>query len=246
MKSNYSFFRYITGNSKFHTMNSKMKIICFLLSIIISLLISNYLSLLIFSLFLMFILVKTEIKLNVYLTNVLVLWPIYVILFIVCFMTTFDMLFSLLMVLKIIVIVVLCLVLTFTTSLSEIAWGFECLFNPLKKFGIPVSKISLGIALSIKFISTLFDKFKEVRKSMAYRGVPYSKSKITSFTKMTIPVIRLSYRLSVRTIAAMKLRFYGHSNKRTNYHENKVSKFDKVLVFIDVVLLYVVLWMRWV
>ncbi len=245
MKSNYSFFRYITGNSKFHTMNSKMKIICFLLSIVISLLISNYLSLLIFSLFLMFILIKTEIKPKIYLLNILILWPIYVILFIACFITTFDVLFSFLLVLKIIVIIVLFLILTFTTSLSEIAWGFECLFDPLKKLGVPVSKISLKIALSIKFISTLFDKFKEIRKSMAYRGIPYSKSKITTITKMMIPVIRLSYKLSVRTITAMKLRFYGYFNRRTNYHENKVSKFDKILVLLYVVLLYVVIWMRW-
>ncbi len=80
---------------------------------------------------------------------------------------------------------------------------------------------------------------------MAYRGVAYKKNKIMAFKKMTIPIIRLSYKLSSRTIAAMKLRFYGSSKKRTNYHENKVTKFDKTLILFDIVLLYVVIWLGW-
>lgn len=245
MKSNYSFFRYLPGDSKFHIMNSKMKIIWFLLSVLISLIILDYLSLLIFSLVLMFILIKTEIKPGVYLSNVLILWPLYVLVALICFLITLNFSFSLLIILKLIIIITLFLILTFTTSLSEIAWGFECLFNPLKRFGVPVSKMSLGISLSIKFISTLFEQFGQVRKSMAYRGIPYGKNKFTSFRKMLIPLIRLSYKLSIRMISAMKLRFYGYCKRRTNYHENKVTGFDKIIVATDVILLYVIIWLGW-
>jgi energy-coupling factor transporter transmembrane protein EcfT len=44
---------------------------------------------------------------------------------------------------------------------------------------------------------------------------------------------------------AMKLRFYGNSKRRTNYHENKVTKFDKVLVIIPIILMYIVIWLGW-
>ena len=40
----------------------------------------------------------------------------------------------------------------------------------------------------------------------------------------------------------MKLRFYGASKKRTNYHEYKVTKFDKILIFINIVLIYAIVW----
>ena len=136
------------------------------------------------------------------------------------------------------------LILTFTTSLSEIAWGFECAFACLKKINFPVSKASLKIAMDIKFISTIFEESKVVRKSMAYRGVSYNKNKLQSFKKMIVPVISLSYKLSRRMVKIMKLRFYGNK-KRTNYHENKVTKFDKILVFSPVILIYVVIWLGW-
>lgn len=245
MKSNYPFFRYIPKDSKVHMMNSKMKIIWFLLSFLISLVIFDYLSFLIFSLFLIFIVLKTKIDFKIYASNVLILWTLYCALFVISYLISFNLLLSLLMALKFMLIIILFIILTFTTSLSEIAWGFESLFAPLKKVGIPVSNISLRIALIIKFISNLFDQAREIRKSMAYRGVPYKKNIVTSFKKMIFPVIRLSYKLSLRTITAMKLRFYGHCKKRTNYHENKVTSFDKTIIFIDAILLYVVIWMGW-
>lgn len=245
MKNNYSFFKYIPKKSSVHMMNSKMKVIWFLLSLLISVIIFDYVSLFMFNLFLLYLALKTKIRIDVFISNIFILWPLYCFLMILSFLITFDLSLSFLVALKFISIIILFLILTFTTSLSEIAWGFECVFAPLKKIGVPVSSISLKIALGIKFLSSLFDQFREVRKSMAYRGVPYNKNKIRTFKKMTIPIIRLSYKLSLRTIAAMKLRFYGYCKKRTNYHENKVTKFDKTLILIDIVLLYVVIWLGW-
>lgn len=246
MKNSYSFFKYTPKDSRVHLMNSKMKILWFLLSFLFLLLMFDYLSFAIFSLFLLLLIKKTKINTRVYAHNILVFWPLYVLLFILILLIKHDVSLSILIVLKFILIITLFLILTFTTSISEIAWGFECLLSPLKKINVPVSKISLKIALWIKFVSNLFDQSKAIRKSMAYRGVPYKGNKIKLFKSMTIPTIRLSYKLSLRTIAVMKLRFYGYSNKRTNYHENKVTNFDKTLIFIDVILLYIAIWLRWI
>lgn len=245
MKNNHQFFRYVTGNSKLHLMNSKMKIIWFILLIINFLIIKDTFSLIICLLFLMFIILQSKINIKIYMQNLIRIYPIYIIVFVGSFLINHNILNGFFDVLKTILIIVLFLVLTFTTSLSEIAWGIECVLRPMEKIGISVSNFSLRIAFSIKFISTLFEKFYEVRKSMAHRGLAYGKNKLKSFNRMVIPSINLSYKLSRQTIMAMKLRFYGHSKKRTNYHENKVTKFDKTLVFIDIVLLYVVIWLGW-
>ena len=244
--NNTPYFKYITGTSKVHMMNSKMKILCFLLSIINICIIKDYISLLLFLIFLLFVILNSKIKLFYYLENLIVLFPIYIIIFILTQIITLDLFVSLLIAIKVIYIIILFIILTFTTSLSEVAWGFECLFEKLKKIGIPVTKIALRIAFSIKFISILFEQIKSIRKSMAYRGIPYKKGLISSFSKMFLPAVRLSYKLSSRTIIAMKLRFYGYSKKRTNYHENKKTNFDKFLIICNGVLLYLIIWLGWV
>ena len=54
--------------------------------------------------------------------------------------------------------------------------------------------IILYLVMNIKFISTLFEQFKTIRKSMAYRGIPYNSGNIIkSFKLMFMPAIRLSY-----------------------------------------------------
>lgn len=244
--SNYPLFRYITGDSKVHLMNSKMKILWMLLSTLLIALISEYISLFIFALFLLFVIKKTNIRIDFYLANILILWPLYLVIFLISFLLSCSMLTTLLIELKFVLFVIVFIIVTFTTSLSEIAWGFENLFIKLKKIKVPVTKISLRIAFSIKFISTLFEQSKDVRKSMAYRGVPYCSGFIIPFKKMVLPIISLSYKLSRRTIKAMKLRFYGYSNKRTNYHENKTTNFDKALIVADIIILYIIIYFRWI
>ncbi|MGN1268471.1 MAG: energy-coupling factor transporter transmembrane component T family protein [Candidatus Aphodocola sp.] len=241
----YPFFKYVTGDSKMHVMNSKMKIIWFLAMLLCTLIYRDYVSAIILTLLFIFFMASSKISLKAYLSNIFLIWPIYIITFIICYLVTSNILFSILIVIKVIMLVLLFIILTFTTSLSEIAWGFECAFVKLKKIGIPVSKISLKIAMNIKFISTLFEKFKEVRKSMAYRGIPYKNGSFKAFRKMIIPVFSLSYKLSRRMGKIMKLRFYGLSKKRTNYHENKTTKFDKILVISSFILLYIVIWLGW-
>lgn len=244
MTNKYPFFRYVSSSSKVHLMNSKMKIIWFLLTLISLLLINDLVSLGILSVFLLIIIGLSKIDVRAYISNALLVWPLYAFLFILFLFVPINQLIALIWTLKLFLIIILFLILTFTTSLSEIAWGFECAFSSLKKLNFPVSKVSLKIAMDIKFISTVFEESKTIRKSMAYRGISYNKSKIKSFRKMIVPVISLSYKLSRRMVKIMKLRFYGNK-KRTNYHENKVTKLDKILVFVPVILIYVVIWLGW-
>lgn len=245
MKDKYPFFRYVTGDSKIHKLNSKMKIAWFLLSILLILILNDYISSLLIFLYLLFIMKETKIPLLAYFENTLLIWIVYVLGFVITFLISCNVLLSCLITIKLMFIIILFLILTFTTSLSEIAWGFECLFLRLKKIHVPVSKISLKISLGIKFVATLFEQSKTIRKSMAYRGVSYSDSKFKTFKKMFFPIIRLSYKLSLRTGTAMRLRFYSNLKRRTNYHENKTTKFDKFLIVNCFVLIYLVIWLGW-
>lgn len=244
--SNYcTFFRYITGKSLMHLMNSKMKVIWFLLFSLIILLIRDYLSFIIVSSVLLVIMFITKISAYKYLKNIFSIWFLYVFAFLLVIILSNNFILSLSVVLRLILLTLLFTILTFTTSLSEIAWGFDCSFKFLNKLKISVSKISLKIAMNIKFISTIFDEYKIIKKSMAYRGVKYKKSNIKSFFKTIIIATKISYRQSRKMIKSMKLRFYGNS-KRTNYHENKVTIYDKSLITTSIILLYVVILLGWI
>lgn len=238
----YPFFAYKSGDSKVHMMNSKYKILWVIISILLCFMIKDNISLLIFSLSILFMIINTNISIEAYLANIFKVWYLFLIVFGICFGLSFDLYFSVFVSVKVLLFVLILLILTFTTSLSEIAWGIECLFSRLKKFKIPVSKIALTVALYIKFISTLFDQYENIRKSMAYRGIPYHRKR----NKIIIPVIFLSYRLSKRMISAMKMRMYGYSNRRTNYHENKKTNFDKLVVFPLFAIIYIALWLGWI
>ena len=244
--NNYHYFSYITGDSKVHNMNSKNKILWFLLMLLSILFVRDYLSLIMILLFIFFVSYNTKISLDQYFSNINILWIVYISGFLITFLITFNIETSIFVSIKLILLVYLFTILTFTTSLSEISWGFECLFIKLKKIKIPVSRISLWIAFNIKFISSVFERTQAIRKSMAYRGVPYKSGILNTFKKMFIPAIRISIRLSKQTIDAMKLRFYGYSNKRTNYHENKTTKFDKGLIFSCFIIIYMLIYYGWI
>lgn len=239
------FFRYITGHSLMHLMNSKMKIIWFLMLSLTILLIKDYLSFIIVLFVLLIIIFTTKISIYTYLKNVLSLWFIYAFIFALIIILSSSFSFSVFMLLKLILLILLFSILTFTTSLSEIAWGFNRNFDFLNNLKIPVSKISLKIAMNIKFISTISDEYRIVKKSMAYRGIKYKRNSIKSFFKTIIIAAKISYRQSRKMIKAMRLRFYGNS-KRTNYHENKVTIYDKILIASSVILLYVVVLLGWI
>ena len=243
MQNKYPFFKYIKGTSKIHNMNSKFKIANFLFMLLLIILMRDYVSFFMLLLCILYLMMLSKINIKAYLENTLIFWPIYILVLVLSFMLTGNIYLSLVIMFKPILILLLFLLLTFTTSLSEIAWGFECLFIKLKKIKVPVSKISLRIALNIKFVATLFEQFRNIRKSMAYRGVSYGNSRIITFFKMFFPVVNLSYKLSRRMVATMKLRFYGSTNRRTNYHENKETKFDKFLIAYNFLVLYFIIWL---
>ena len=242
MMNDYPLFKYIPGNSLIHQMNSKLKMLWYLITIFGLCFINNYYNLSLVFLYLFVILLLSKIKIKNYVYNTLLLWPLYIIVFCISYFITYNFDFSIILTFKIVLFVILFLIITFTTSLSEISWGFECLFEKLKKIKIPVSKISLFIAFIIKFISTLFEQGRNIRKSLAYRGVSYN-NKITAFNKMLIPTIRLSLKLSKRMLYAMKLRFYGSSANRTNYHGYKATKFNKFLIFLSIMLVFIIIYL---
>ncbi len=227
-------------------MSSKLKILLFLILIINIIFIKDIISLLLTLVMIIFLMFESKIKLSQYIKNAYEVWPLYIIVFILSVGVSFSLVVGIYSFIKSIFIILLFLILTFTTSLSEIAWGFEKLFEKLKKFKVPVAKFALGISMMIKFIASLSSRYKAIRKSMAYRGVAYRGNFLTTFRKMTVPVISISLKETKRTASSMRLRFYGYVKNRTNYHGFKETRFDKALIFVSLILIYVNVSLGWI
>ena len=200
MYNYYPFFKYVSGNSKIHVMSSKLKILLFLILIINVIFINDVISLLLMLVMILFLISISNIKPNHYINNAYEVWPLYIISFIISMAISFSITAGIFSFVKSIFIILLFLILTFTTSLSEIAWGFEKLFERLKKIKVPVAKIALSISMLIKFIASLSSRYKSIRKSMAYRGVAYHGNFITTFRKITITVISISIKETKITV----------------------------------------------
>ena len=87
----------------------------------------------ILALLLFYLMQASKISIEGYIVNILKVWPLYVLGFILGYLFTFNISIGLCIAIKLVYFILTNLILTFTTSLSEIAWGFECLFIKLNK-----------------------------------------------------------------------------------------------------------------
>lgn len=126
-----------------------------LLTLISLLLINDLVSLGILSSFLLIIIGLSKIDIRAYVSNALLVWPLYLTLFIIFLCIFLNPITALIWTLKLFLIIILFLILTFTTSLSEIAWGFECAFACLKKLIFRFLKHHL----KLRWILSLFQLF---------------------------------------------------------------------------------------
>src|SRR5574344_1406279 len=114
MKNNYPFFRYITGDSKVHKMNSKMKILWFLISLLILVLLRDIISTAIFTLIILFMMLSSKINVMAYLLNLLRVWLLYVVGFVVTYLLTLNAPIALFVGYKLLLLVLILLIITVT------------------------------------------------------------------------------------------------------------------------------------
>lgn len=142
-------------------------------------------------------------------------------------------------------------VLLYTTTTNELALGFSSFLRPLGIFGVPVSKISMAIALSLNFVPILFMESNKIIKSQTSRGFNYRngsfKDKIVGLKSIIIPMFVLSMKRADSISDAMDVKQFSFNSDRSNIKEIRwhVSDFYMIgchlLVFVFVLIKEVVL-----
>lgn len=115
---------------------------------------------------------------------------------------------------RLVSLVCLATFLTEITQPAELAWGFEGLFAPLKRFKLPVSEIALSVSLAWRYVSLLKDEAERVKKVHQARGLNLNQGIVARFKQATwvaIPLLVNSFEKAERLAEVMEVRGFGIS-----------------------------------
>lgn len=149
---------------------------------------------------------------------------------------------------RIIMMIGITTLLTISTMSTDINNGLEWLLSPLKLIKIPVSVFSMTIALTLRFIPTLYEESKKIMNAQASRGVDFQEgrlhNKVTQIISLLIPMFVISFRRAEDLSNAMEARGYIIGAKRTKLDELKFKFLDYLCFVISLAFLGVVIWSR--
>lgn len=143
--------------------------------------------------------------------------------------------------LRLVLVLMMTNIFTATTKPMEMTAALEWLFYPFGLVGLPIHKLSMTIALALRFIPYLFDKTNAIMKAQASRGVDYRqgkfKDKVKAIVSTIIPLFLASFSISGELADAMEARGYDPDAKRTRYRTYKWSFKDSVATLLVLLLL---------
>lgn len=246
MLNNLVLGRYYNNNSKVHYMHPLSKIICTVVFIIMVFICNDIKLMILLSLLAILFTEIAHLPKTIYYKTIMSLK--YIIIFIVLINLIFkaDLITTIMDILRLVLIVLYTSILTLTTPPTEITYGLELLFSPLKIVRIPVNKIALSISLALRFIPSIIDQANKILKSQASRGIDYYnsslKGKILAVKSMIIPMFMITIKKADNLADAMTVRLYSINDKRTNFRINKWYFFDTYMVLVHVTILVLIIY----
>lgn len=133
---------------------------------------------------------------------------------------------------RLILIVYLGVLFVQTTPPFIVKTSLEWFLKPLP--GVPEQRISLMIALMIRFLPMILEQANEIRNAQLARGIQNRRNPLFKTISLTIPLFKKIFEQADQLILAMESRSY--SEKRTN-PMLKTSTNDWILFVLAVILI---------
>jgi energy-coupling factor transport system permease protein len=123
-----------------------------------------------------------------------------------------------------------------TTAPEEITAGLESLMRPLRRFGIPVTEITLTLTLSLRFIPLVLEEVQNLVRSVRTRAINWQKLGIRKSLQVWLMVAeRLLENLLLRAeqmASAMTVRGFTSPNQhRVQWHQLRLRWGDWIALF---------------
>ena len=249
--------QYFPGNSFFHRLDPRSKIISALLYIIIIFLCKNVWS------FVFVILVTAAIIFISGIPLKLILKGLKPLIFIIVFTAVVNIfwtkgetpliqwrfiniyaegiMYAVLMVVRVVSLLAgTSVILTYTTSPIALTDGLERLLAPLKVIKLPVHEFSMMMTIALRFIPTLIEETDKIMNAQKARGVDFSKGNIKQRANALIPVLIplfiSAFRRADDLATAMECRCYRGGEGRTRMKELRLCASDWLGMMLFVVM----------
>ncbi len=240
---NKYYFSYLYFDSIIHKMNSAVKVLIFILSIL-SLLINNNITLLVVGIILIAKLFLSKVPLLYYLKMTYIFRFVYVIVIIICAIFNVPLSICLSTIAKIIIAILELMLLTYTTSPIEIADGVDVLIKPFNIFFIKTGRLTLSIMLGIKYIPILLSNANKIFQSQSSRGFDYSyRTSLGKFIVIIRSIPQCIYMSGVQKKQIrlnMLMKLYNGNKVRTKMSYDHIGFYD--LFLLSIVLINIILY----
>ena len=240
-----SFSRYYNVDSPIHKLNPLCKILTSIVFLVMVLISSRVKVIISLFLILSFIITISNVPFKYYLKPLFGMKVLFIFLFVINIIFGVSFYNSFVMICKIILVVMYSSVLLFTTTTNSLAYGFSSFLRPLSLLGLPVSKISMAIALSLNFIPTMFDSSNKIMKSQMSRGFNYKegsfKDKIVGIKSIFIPMFVSSIKRADAVSDAMEVKNFSFDSDRSDIIDYRWRFNDFYMITSHLVLFILVL-----
>ncbi len=239
--------QYFPGNSFFHRLDPRIKIILMLLFVVVTFFAANLVSFAYLVVLLGVMIAVSRLRLGVLLRG---LKPIMVIAIFTAFINIFwtkgeallvqfgfihiyaeGLWRALFMVVRIVSLVLgTSVLLSYTTTPMELTDALESLLSPLKKIRVPVHEFAMMMSLALRFVPTLVEETEKIINAQKARGADFESGNVLQRAKALIPVLIplfvSAFRRATELATAMECRCYTGGGGRTRMNQLKLHAKD--------------------
>lgn len=212
-----SFSRYYNVDSPIHKLNPLCKILASIVFLVMVLISSRIKVIISLFLILSFLITISNVPFKYYFKSISCMKILFIFLFFINILFGVSVYNSFVMISKIILIVIYSSILLFTTTTNSLAYGIASFLRPLSLFGLPITKISMAIALSLNFIPILFSNSNKIMKSQMSRGFNYRdgsfKDRIVGIKSIFIPMFVSSIKRADAVSDAMEVKNFSFGDR---------------------------------
>ena len=264
MLKDNTFGQYFPGESAFHKMDPRMKLIVAILYIVIIFFAKNVLSFAFLVLATLAMILASRLSLKV------VLRGVRPVLIIILFTMVFNVLFTtdetakplasfwifdiyrqgiiraILMGLRVVILVVSSgVLLTYTTSPLALSDAIERLLRPLKVIHVPVHEFAMMMTIALRFIPTLIEETDKIMSAQKARGADFNSGSLVHRAKALIPILIplfvSAFKRAEELAVAMECRCYRGDKGRTKLRHLKYRMTDFVFLLMFVAALVAII-----
>lgn len=134
------------------------------------------------------------------------------------------------MIFRIVLLISGTFLLTYTTPPVALTDGLEILFNPLKKLKVPVHEVAMMMSMALRFIPTLIEETDKIISAQKARGADFESGNLIQRARALLPILVplfiSAFRRADELAIAMESRCYHGGEGRTRMKQLKYEGRD--------------------